>query len=458
MKRYALAALSLTAAFGLLACGEDTTTNNYTTTEIDEIASKKLPDCEKENQGKIYFVSDKEELQICMDGDWKSLNGVDGEKGDKGEKGEQGETGVKGNDGESCEAQALKDKSGYKILCGGDSVGVVLHGEKGDKGDQGETGEKGDDGASCQMTPVTDKGDTAAMVICKQDTVYLLNGKNADGSSAGGSGTGGSGTGEGGGPQTSLTEGSMPNGLVIIGNQVWKGQNENDATKGGACYNNKDVNCERFGRLYSWAEAMAIDTSYNHVTAEDITTRKNYQGICPDGFHIPTPTDWSNLRNYVNGTQKARELRIANEFYEDTDVSSMILRSTEYDGNGELVWTSKANTLNGVDSYGFMIVGSGWGELNWHEDWDDQLEDYVSTAKYEGFEAQKERAYFWTNLEHSDREDGAYYTSFHYDDSGMFSSDWQWDTKNILFSVRCIMNMSAADYMKTDEYKNLFNK
>ena len=58
--------------------------------------------------------------------------------------------------GASCMAEALKDDSGYKLVCGGDSVGVVYNGEHGINGvpgTNGNPGTKGDDGASCDAKP-----------------------------------------------------------------------------------------------------------------------------------------------------------------------------------------------------------------------------------------------------------------------------------------------------------------
>ena len=48
--------------------------------------------------------------------------------------------------GASCTTEELKDKSGLKIICGGDSVGVVLHGKDGKDGKNGENGTSGKDG------------------------------------------------------------------------------------------------------------------------------------------------------------------------------------------------------------------------------------------------------------------------------------------------------------------------
>lgn len=69
--------------------------------------------------------------------------------GEDGKDGVNGVNGLNGADGASCEVKSLKDESGYKVLCGGDSVGVLLNGKTGATGKQGvagATGAKGDTG------------------------------------------------------------------------------------------------------------------------------------------------------------------------------------------------------------------------------------------------------------------------------------------------------------------------
>ena len=82
--------------------------------------------------------------------------------GEDGKDGVNGVNGLNGADGASCEVKSLKDESGYKVLCGGDSVGVLLNGKTGATGKQGvagATGAKGDTGKtgeSCTVQSITD--------------------------------------------------------------------------------------------------------------------------------------------------------------------------------------------------------------------------------------------------------------------------------------------------------------
>ncbi len=102
--------------------------------------------------------------------------------------------------------------------------------------------------------------------------------------------------------------------VVIIGKQAWTAENlktthyadgtaipfiENDAewvnlgTTGQAyCFYSNDPTKYGGGALYSWAAAMKGASANNHNTI---------QGVCPDGWHLPTDDDWQELYDFVGG-------------------------------------------------------------------------------------------------------------------------------------------------------------
>ena len=142
------------AAFLLAACGDTVENTTVNQMGMDVVASEDdLPECSDENEGAQAFVKGETAARICIDGDWVAQNGsvdtvyVNAEK-------------------MSCTTKELKDKSGLKIICNGDSIGVVLNGEKGDKGD---TGKSGEEGSGCTFT----QNDTAVTVICGDDTTVI---------------------------------------------------------------------------------------------------------------------------------------------------------------------------------------------------------------------------------------------------------------------------------------------
>lgn len=101
-----------------------------------------------------FFVLTYAVLVACSDG----KNGHDGINGADGEN---------GKDGQSCSIEELKKDDGYKVICGGDSVGVLLNGQN------GIGGKDGDDGANCEFI----RSDDEIQIACGKDTVDVdLNG------------------------------------------------------------------------------------------------------------------------------------------------------------------------------------------------------------------------------------------------------------------------------------------
>jgi len=89
---------------------------------------------------------------------------------------------------------------------------------------------------------------------------------------------------------------------VQIGTQCWMAQNlnvgtriegvqnpSNNGTIEKYCYDNSISNCGVYGGLYQWDEMMSYDAV------------EGGQGICLSGWHVPTDTDWTSLKNFLGG-------------------------------------------------------------------------------------------------------------------------------------------------------------
>ena len=86
------------------------------------------------------------------------------------------------------------------------------------------------------------------------------------------------------------------------GNRCWMTENLNIGTMTTAynqsndgniekyCMYNNTANCDEYGGLYQWNEAMQY------------TTQQGAQGICPDGWHIPTNMEWFLFQNLIDPT------------------------------------------------------------------------------------------------------------------------------------------------------------
>lgn len=285
--------LALTAAL-LVACGDEVTE----VTEVHETGMKlvekgdELPKCTTENEGAMVYALDSAAAYACINRKWTSFNGKDGadgkdgrdgkdgedgakgDKGDQGVKGDKGESGEKGDTGEagtSCTMESLPDSSGFKVICGGDSVGVVLNGEKGEQGDKGEDGNDGKDGQDGKSI----EGAENFFIDARDKQIYKK---------------------------------------VTIGTQTWMAENLNFETDGSRCYNDSAKYCAKYGRYYTWADAMdsaAVFSDNAKGCGYDVecTIKTPARGICPEGWHIPDSTEWRTLYSAMGESSNAMQAK-----------------------------------------------------------------------------------------------------------------------------------------------------
>ena len=178
---------------------------------------------------------------------------------------------------------------------------------------------------------------------------------------------------------------------VTIGTQVWMAENLNYETDSSFCYNNNESNCTKYGRFYRWAAAVGKSESECGYGKTCSLPSGNIQGVCPEGWHLPSMAEWDTLFNAVGGQSTAAK----------------VLKST-------FGWESNGN---GSDAFGFSALPAGYRYSN--GDYDDEG-DY---------------AYFWSSTELSS---GSAYTMYllYYGDSAYLSNR----SKDYGFSVRCLQD------------------
>lgn len=119
-------------AFLLSACGESGTTENITQinqSNMEVVTDVTLlPPCSATNEGELVWVKNEATPRMCSAGLWYAI--------------------AEGSVAATCSTQPLLDGSGVKILCGGDSIGVVLNGKDGAQGIQGKPGVQGKQGVA----------------------------------------------------------------------------------------------------------------------------------------------------------------------------------------------------------------------------------------------------------------------------------------------------------------------
>ena len=123
---------------------------------------------------------------------------------------------------------------------------------------------------------------------------------------------------------------------VKIGEQLWMVDNLNYKTDDSYCLDDDLFNCNKYGRLYTWNEAIEV---------------------CPDGWRLPTKVDFETLVATAGGPSvAARKLKATFGWDED----------------------------NGTDEFGFMALPSGLRFADGSY--------YDLTGKYG-------EAYFWSSIE-----------------------------------------------------------
>lgn len=202
---------------------------------------------------------------------------------------------------------------------------------------------------------------------------------------------------------------------VKIGEQWWMAENLRYAADSSLCYNDEEYFCKAYGRLYPWVIAMNLDTIYyrNGAIYADVVDPL-HQGVCPEGWHVPTKTEWETMIEFVKA-------------HNGVEGDGTSLRSPE-------MWAEYgegASKVTHSDRFGFSVLPAGM-----HTD---------PTAGYKGniYTEFTGHAYFWTATEvNSYRNDVT--KAYHV----WFCGQWNKDavrmkgenSKRDAMSIRCVKN------------------
>jgi uncharacterized protein (TIGR02145 family) len=121
---------------------------------------------------------------------------------------------------------------------------------------------------------------------------------------------------------------------VVIGTQTWLAENLN-VKQNSYCYDGLSENCTKYGGLYDWAAAMDLSSSCNNSIC---SIQLKHQGICPNGWHIPSSDEWNTLVGFVESNSKCSNC-----------AGTKLKASSGWDNNG-----------NGTDNYGFTALPAGY--------------------------------------------------------------------------------------------------
>lgn len=394
-KRFATFVLPLCV---LAACGDDVTkVTNVTqeTSKLEVVASvDSLGKCTAERSGEMKFAQKENAVFFCADSAWQNVS-MAGEDSSA-------------ENGKGC--SIVDDGMGTVTqVCGEDTVTF----NKGICGSSPYEPLKGfcfeDSVYSCEGKPYD-----PSKKFCYEKAVYALCGgkpydptdpvwKCIDGRIA---------------MEFTDKRDKQTYAAVKIGEQIWMAENlnfaypkltlsesETDSTESAAldsisfCYRNDPANCEKYGRLYTWAASMdsvaVLGDSAGFGCGYGVDCSPTYpvRGICPEGWHMPDTTEWFALKNFI-------EKQLS-----DTALVGYALKSTSE-------WIS-----NGIGSDIFGFKGLPAGYLNVYE-----LE----------FSGIQRSSYFWSS---SASDKASYAFSLDYEESTLgYSSDGRYFAQ----SVRCV--------------------
>lgn len=160
----------------------------------------------------------------------------------------------------------------------------------------------------------------------------------------------------------------------------------------------KTLNYKTYGVLYNWAKAMALPNQYNMELWSGSDSL--YQGICPDGWHLPSDKEWNKLELF---------LKTSSNMTDSSNIALKIKSDTLWYGDG-----------NGNNETGFSALPSGF---RFREGFFDKIGRY---------------GYFWTSTQcTSSCEKSARYRYLIFSDNEIHSS---YPSKKSGLPVRCIKN------------------
>ncbi|MBQ3751093.1 MAG: hypothetical protein II865_07320 [Bacteroidales bacterium] len=184
-------------------------------------------------------------------------------------------------------------------------------------------------------------------------------------------------------PTVTDVEGNTYN-TVQIGNQCWMRENlrttkyaDGTLISAGADtssttpyyynYTTSHIPLEQRGLLYNWPAVM-------HGTASSNTIPSQVQGICPDGWHVPSDAEWTQLTSYVGS--RAEYLCDDNSSY----IAKALAAKTEWNTNiGPSNTCSVNHMLSTNNATGFSALPCG--------------------SYYNGYGGTRETTEFWSATE-----------------------------------------------------------
>lgn len=248
-------------------------------------------------------------------------------------------------------------------------------------------------------------------------------------------------------PSAAGTQGATPQGVVgnsnvlvdardgksyrtvTIGTQTWMAQNLNyvtvggkaDNLKGSVCYNLDENYCNVYGRLYDKMAALNMtEQQYNQV---DFYIQSPYhQGICPDGWHLPTHKDLQTLY-FISANYDVNSLMAINGG-EPKLCYGLMMQPGECTESSSIDY----NWENATNALGFSLLAGGKAKMY----------AYAGTATFVGIGV---TAYLWS-IRDTDGKRNIYGSEFRGPNNYLSETQVYIGSSDndFSYSVRCIKN------------------
>jgi len=113
------------------------------------------------------------------------------------------------------------------------------------------------------------------------------------------------------------------------GNLINLGQVQGANNK--SCYQNSNEQCWQIGGLYQWHTAMNLPANCDSEDCNSLISSVNHRGICPQGYHVPTDSEWSQLEEEVRTTHDRSCNPGRSNAYDCADAGSELFTAGEND-------------------------------------------------------------------------------------------------------------------------------
>ena len=420
-------------AMGLVACGDDGSTNGPSNGHNDSSASfveseDDLPNCTESRDGSVSFVDGTKEGFVCKDRKWlhydmladieDNLPGCAGSREgltaylyeeNRELKCVEGAWGAVGE--EAGSSSSVFPSSSSSVIPGSSSSVIPSEVEGSSSSVASSSSAKSSSSVASSSSEKSSSSVASSSSAKSSSSVASSSSAKSSSSVADKANCAYLNPNIDYGTMTDTRDGQVYK-TVTIGSQTWMAENLNydpgNVSSMGSyawsgCYNNESSNCSKYGRLYTWEVAMN-DASCNYGTTcgASLNPTNPVRGVCPSGWHLPSHYEFEQLINFIDPTFGYSH---TDDAYSST--AGQYLKSLSG-------WNSSGN---GSDAYCFSALPGGFRNLD----------GYFYGAGYD--------AYFWSSGEYGSSN------AFHLDLVLYYLNEGAllcWNDKSDARSVRCL--------------------